>query len=233
MRVVRGLCFDLFNTLVNVAEVPAQHGRFTADILGVGRDAWNRACFSQLHEICRPATHLETLRFLAHSIDPAIPEQRILTATQERQQRFDYALSQVEESVLDVLQQLRERGLRLALVSNSSSAEIHAWHRSPLSSCFDTVMFSCDCGARKPDASIYQQALQRLGLSAQECLFVGDGGSDEHRGAYQVGLRPVLLTRHLQKTEIEQIRLASGDYFYAELARLDDIWELLGEELKP
>ncbi len=230
MSVVRGLCFDLFNTLVNVADVPARHGRFTADILGVGRDAWNQACFSQLHEICRPATHTETIRCLAHSIDPTIPEQRILAATQERQQRFDFALSQVEEAVLGVLLQLRERGVRLALVSNASSAEIHAWHRSPLSSCFDTVVFSCDCGARKPHASIYQQALLRLGLAAQECLFIGDGGSDEHRGAHHVGLRPVLLTRHLQEPDIDHIRQAQGEYLYAELARLDDIWEFLGEE---
>jgi len=230
MRVIQGLCFDLFNTLINVADVPAQVGRFTADILGVERSTWNQTCFGPLHEICRPVSHTETLRTLAHSIDSAIPEQLIQAATQERQRRFDHALVNVETGVLMLLGRLQQRGIRLALVSNASSAEIQAWHRSPLASVFDTVVFSCDCGARKPQAAIYQQALLQLGLSAQQCLFIGDGGSDEHRGACAVGLRSVLLTRHLQGENLERIRAAQSRYVHAELARLEELWDLLAEK---
>jgi FMN phosphatase YigB (HAD superfamily) len=35
-------------------------------------------------------------------------------------------------------------------------------------------------------------------VTASESLFVGDGGSDEHRGARRVGLRTALVTRHLR-----------------------------------
>ena len=34
----------------------------------------------------------------------------------------------------------------------------------------------------------------RLGVAPQECWYVGDGGSREHRGAATAGMRPVLVT---------------------------------------
>jgi putative hydrolase of the HAD superfamily len=49
-------------------------------------------------------------------------------------------------------------------------------------------------GYRKPDARLYATAARRLGVSATECWFVGDGGSREHQGALAAGMRPVLVT---------------------------------------
>ncbi|MBI3561698.1 MAG: HAD family hydrolase [Gammaproteobacteria bacterium] len=224
---IRGLCFDLFNTLVNVAAVPREVGRFTADILGVQRQQWNHVCFGPGHEICRPAPHLDTVRRLARSIDAGISDSSIQQATRERQQRFDHALLHVVASTVDLLARLRERGYKCALVSNASSAEIHAWHRSPLADRFDTVVFSCDCGARKPHAFIYAQALSRLELAANQCLFIGDGGSQEHRGAWEAGLQPVLLTQHLTAEDITRIQDEQGTYLHAQIATLDELWGLL------
>jgi len=62
---------------------------------------------------------------------------------------------------------------------------------------FHSAIFSYDVGARKPEPDIYHTALTGLGLTASECIFVGDGGSDEHIGAQQVGLRSVLTTQYL------------------------------------
>jgi putative hydrolase of the HAD superfamily len=76
-----------------------------------------------------------------------------------------------------------------------------------LASLFDTAVFSCHCGSKKPEPRIYQQALQQLGLKPDTCLFVGDGGSNEHHGAYAVGMKPVLIRRYLplqRQQELEQ-----------------------------
>lgn len=227
MTTIKGVCFDLFNTLVNVAQVPAHIGRFTADILGVERSQWNHACYGPLHDICQPTTHAETLRTLAHSIDPHIPATLIQQAVNERQQRFDFALQTIEPVVLALLGQLRRRGFKLALISNASTAEVSAWPQSPLQALFDVVVFSCECGAKKPEPHIYQQALHRLALDASDCVFVGDGGSNEHYGAYQVGMRPVLITHHLDKTTIDATRTLQGQYLHAEVANLADLWPVL------
>lgn len=192
---IRGVCFDLFHTLVDVWQVPGTVGGFTADILGVDRRRWSEACFGPLHDICRPTDALDTLRCLAHSIDPDVPEERIRAAAVDRQRRFDHCLRHPPAESVAALEALRARGLRLALVSNASSAEVAAWEHSPLAGLFDAAVFSCYCGSRKPEPAIYHTALKALGLAASECLFVGDGGSDEHRGARALGFTTVLTTR--------------------------------------
>lgn len=195
------MCFDLFHTLVDVGRVPEQVGRFTADILGIDRQQWQAACFSPEHVIWEPADAYQTLLRLAHSIDPTIPHERVRQAVVERQARFDFALCEVGEEILAPLRELRRRGIRLGLISNASSSEVQAWNNSPLSALFDTVHFSCYCGYVKPDAPIYTEALAALEVAAADCLFVGDGGSDEHFGAHAVGMQPILITHFLPAGE--------------------------------
>ena len=218
----RAICLDLFHTLVDVAAAPGASGSYTADILGVDRAAWNAACFSELHPITGPSEHLDVVQRLAHSIDPTISMERIAAATRERQRRFEHALLAVEETVLEVLRELRRRGVRLALVSNASSGEVRAWPDSPLAPLFDHAIFSCECGYQKPQPEIYRVALARLGVAAPQALFVGDGGSDEHRGAREVGLTPVLITRHLGGMDAERLarRRAEVAFEIAELGAL-------------
>jgi putative hydrolase of the HAD superfamily len=191
------LLLDLFHTLVDVGSAPQASGRYTADILGVSREAWNRACFGSAHDICRPTSQREVIRALAHSLDPAISEALIYEAAEERQRRFDHALLQVEPEVLESLAGLSEMGLRLALLSNASTDEVRAWPDSPLAPLFEQAFFSWQCGCAKPDARFYRHAMSVMGVSAEQVLFVGDGGSDEHIGARQVGIDNVLITRHI------------------------------------
>ena len=44
---------------------------------------------------------------------------------------------------------------------------------------------------KKPDACIYEEASKRLGMDMAECLFVGDGGSNELTGAVNAGMEAV------------------------------------------
>lgn len=202
---IQGICFDLFNTLVSVGKVPAHVGPSTAEILGVDTQTWRDACFGEHHDICGPTDATDNLRRMAHAIEPGIPEVTIQKAVRVRQRRFDHALLHVDDEVLTVLDGLRESGIRLGLVSNASTAEVQAWPASPLASLFDVTVFSCDCGSMKPEPAIYQQALRELGLVPQACLFVGDGGSNEHNGAHEVGMKPVLLRRYLQPQRYQQL----------------------------
>jgi putative hydrolase of the HAD superfamily len=181
MQNIRALCFDLFSTLISVGQVPEHIGAFTADILGVDRKRWNEVCFGPLHEIRKPSEHLDNLRRMALSLDNTIPEQNIVEATAARQARFDHALEHgVESIVLNSLQDLKEAGFKLALISNASSPEVQAWPRSPLAELFDVTVFSCETGLCKPEIDIYHHTLNGLDEQAENCLFIGDGGSEEH-----------------------------------------------------
>jgi putative hydrolase of the HAD superfamily len=228
MTSYKAFLFDLFHTLVDVAAAPGISGRYTADILGVDRSDWNRACFSDLHEICRPTRHIDVVRALAHSIDPSISEERIAMATEERQHRFDHALLNVEEDTLQRLETFKRLGYRLALVSNASTGEVSAWQDSPLADCFDATLFSWECGMQKPDSAIYHEALRRLDCRNHEALFIGDGGSNEHRGANAISLDNVLLTRYLQRLDAERLTERRA-WVKWEIAHLNELLGLLGQ----
>jgi len=224
---IRGICLDLFHTLVDVGTVPDHVGRYTADVLGIDRRVWNQACFSQAHDITRPTAHYDSVKALAHGINPALPEELIREAVEDRQRRFDHALIEVEAGLLSALHGLRERGLRLALVSNASTGEVAAWPRSPLASLFHTAVFSCNVGSRKPEPDIYRHALDELGLTAKQCLFVGDGGSDEHLGARACGLSTVLMTRFIDDAGKLSLQRQRVDAEIGELAELGPLVDAL------
>jgi len=219
--------FDLFNTLISVGEVPSHVGRFTADILGFDHDEWNAACFSAEHEICRPTQHEQVLHTLAKNIDPDISPEQIKEAAEHRQRRFDYALLQVRPDVVEVLQQLTDCGIKLGLVSNASTAEVSAWSDSPLAKLFDKAFFSCECGFKKPDQTIYQHALTQMQVDKDNCLFVGDGGSDELSGAHQFGLTSVLTTQFSKPKRIEKVRQQQAAAISHEIAHICGVFELL------
>ena len=77
----------------------------------------------------------------------------------------------------------------------SISDDVDSWQRSPLRERLDAVIFSYQVGVRKPDSRIYERALDCIDTRSGDAIFVGDGGSDEHRGARAVGMKTVLVTR--------------------------------------
>lgn len=220
----RAVCFDLFNTLVNVGAVPTHIGGATAEVLGVEASAWNKACFSDDHEICHPTNHLDVIRTLAHRLDPQIPLGRIEDATRQRQARFDYALTtHVSPDVVNTLRKLRDQGYQIALISNASTAEVQAWPESPLRSLFDVSVFSCDVGMKKPDPAIYHYTVEQLGVDTHNCVFVGDGGSDEHHGAHASGMKPLWLTCHLSEETITRRQSMLQDKIVEKFTSLDAV----------
>ena len=198
MLKVQAIFFDLFNTLIDVGSVPASQGRNTADILRIDRKTWNQACFGHHHEICNPTKHVDVIRRIAYSLDPTIPFDMIEKATNERQKRFDYALKNVEDSIFKTLKTLKQRDLKIGLISNASTDEVRAWHESPLFELMDTAIISCHVGMQKPDPKIYPYALKQVGISAKDALFIGDGGSKEHLGAQQAGVSSLLTTYFIE-----------------------------------
>lgn len=74
-------------------------------------------------------------------------------------------------TVLSVLAQLQGRVL-LGLLSNAGPALRPAI--TPLLSFFDDVVISAEVGCRKPDPEIFQLALARLGVQAEDTLLIDD-----------------------------------------------------------
>jgi epoxide hydrolase-like predicted phosphatase len=72
-------------------------------------------------------------------------------------------------------QQLRERGLRTAILSNMGDSVLENIEREfdwlPR---FDVLVWSYQYNLAKPDPAIYHLALQKLGTNPEETLFIDD-----------------------------------------------------------
>jgi putative hydrolase of the HAD superfamily len=95
------------------------------------------------------------------------------------------------DGVPETLRTLKERGYLLAIITdtaNSISAKLSWFERGGFGQVWDAIISSIEIGARKPDPRLYQAALQQLGVSAGEAIFVGHRAV-ELEGARAVGLR--------------------------------------------
>ena len=93
-----------------------------------------------------------------------------------------------------LLDSLRDRGLRTGLVSNAFDP---GWllrgdlARMDLAERLDAVVFSSEVGKRKPHPSIFEAALEALGVEPERALFVGDRRYEDVRGAKELGMTTV------------------------------------------
>jgi putative hydrolase of the HAD superfamily len=121
-----------------------------------------------------------------------------------------------------VLDLLRRRGVRTAIVSNTpwgSPADL--WReelaRHGLLQRVDATVFCMDVGWRKPHCAPFDRALTRLHVAPSQAIFVGDDPRWDVAGALNAGLQAVLLGSTAEPTP-------SG---VASISRLTDVLTLV------
>ena len=114
------------------------------------------------------------------------------------------------EDALPVLEELRTADLRLGLVSNGirDLNEFAAHHKLDV----DAIVGSRAHGYVKPHPTIFQAALDVLGIEAGEAVMVGDSVEDDVEGAIAVGMSAFLVDREDRYPEAPN--------------RLPDLWHL-------
>ena len=97
-----------------------------------------------------------------------------------------------------MLSGLKAQGIKIGLITNCFSEEAKLIRESKLYPYFDAHCLSWEEGVRKPDPAIYRTCLRRLGIAPEECLYVGDGGSQELEAARALGMQAVQATWYRQ-----------------------------------
>jgi HAD superfamily hydrolase (TIGR01509 family) len=133
-------------------------------------------------------------RLLALAETPGAPELLDQAAAVIlREHRASNAWRRIGAGVRDALTRLRAAGLELGVVSNSEGTIEQMLIEVGLRDFFDTVVDSAIVGITKPDARIFQIALDRLAVTPAETIMVGDSPSADIAGAQALGLRAALL----------------------------------------
>jgi HAD superfamily hydrolase (TIGR02253 family) len=119
----------------------------------------------------------------------------------------------------ETLKQLKERDLKLAVVSDGM--RLKAWMRlneAGIDPYFDTVVTFEDTCKKKPSPEPFSKAIDELGVLAGECVFVGDWPERDIAGAKALGMTTVLARYGWLRKGADH----KADY------EIDDISEILG-----
>ena len=192
----QAIIFDLFGTLVDNFTV-TEYQRVLAEmssVLKVPPEGFSRLWRDtfRLRTNGTHRTHQESIRYICRELSVAVTEERIEKAAAIR---LDFTIRTLKprREAVPVIKKLKSLGYKVGLISDCSPETPTAWPKTPFDGLFDVTVFSCVVGVKKPDPRIYRIATDSLKVKPQDCLYIGDGSSQELTGARQAGMTPVLI----------------------------------------
>jgi len=192
---LRAVVFDLWNTIAEwPGEVWADVRPSVAERVGLTLEEFDERWYGDLAHVREMGPLADALAVIGAS-----PE----TSAEILELRRDVTLQGLEPvpGAAETIAALRERGLKIGLITVCSEDVPLLWQETAFHGLFDAEVFSCSVGLRKPDPRIYHLALEQLGVEPGEAVFVGDGANDELAGAERVGMKAILLER--DDTDVE------------------------------
>ncbi len=135
--------------------------------------------------------HVLTLALDRAGLDTGVAQRISDQLEQDRKSR-----QSLFDDAIETLEWLRDRGFRLALITNGPAAmQRDKLARFPLEPYFDTVVIEGVFGAGKPDPRVFHHALAVTGAEPHEAWHVGDNLYADIGGAQKVGVHGVWIHR--------------------------------------
>ena len=191
---IRAVIFDMYETLVTQLQSPLYYGTQIAQDLGLTPEVflpdWRK---TEEDRATGKRTFEEVMEMLLHQHGIYTPENYRRVTNRRIGVQTD-CFSHLHPQILPLLRELKKRGIRIGLITNCFSEEAKLIRESELFPFFDAPCLSWEKGIRKPDPAIYHACLEKLGIPAENCLYVGDGGSRELETAGALGMQAVQAT---------------------------------------
>jgi HAD superfamily hydrolase (TIGR01549 family) len=210
MKTVRGVLFDVDFTLCRPGpELSAERYSRIASRHGVTLDP---ALYDEAREaaVLNLKRHPELLHddSIWHRFTEEIfmgmggPEEISAECATEIERGWEISENfELYEDALPALEEVRRAGLRIGLVSNGirDLTEFVAHHRLDV----DAIVDSRTHGRVKPHPTIFEAALELLGVRAADAVMVGDSLEEDVGGARALGMRAILIDREERHPEVE------------------------------
>jgi putative hydrolase of the HAD superfamily len=201
---LRAILFDAGNTLLrmnygDITAALAQRAVVTT-VEAVQRAEWRARVRLDADVLAHASstesrsTHLRYLRYLLEGV--GVTDEPTIEAMDAWRRAYEGPgglWNTADPEAAAALDAVRAAGLRSAVISNSDGTIRSVVTRLGLLDRLDFVIDSAEEGVEKPDPRIFEIALARTGVKAEEAAYIGDLYSIDVRGARRVGLRPILL----------------------------------------
>lgn len=204
---VKAVFFDLFETLITERENGRTIEFGTPDSvspgpsLGISEELFEREWVAR-----RPGRlngyfedYFMVLKDICHTLNIDVDDATLHSLNEKRVSTKLLLYRQIEPNILKLLEELKRRGIKIGLISNCSSEEIHGLFDSALVSFIDELVLSCQVKCSKPHKEIYMLACDKLKVEPSETIFIGDGGANELVGATNAGIKAYRATWFMNK----------------------------------
>jgi putative hydrolase of the HAD superfamily len=142
------------------------------------------------------ASRRERMRLLFADHEVALTPDESDEAEALYRRAYDVARRPVP-GVVPLIAALRERGLKLAVVTNGLAIKQREKLRlCELADAFDALVLGGDLGLLKPDPAIFHHALTALRLPPESAVVLGDSWKHDVVGAQNAGIRAVWFNRY-------------------------------------
>ncbi len=223
----KAIIFDLFGTLVDSYSVQGYNKLLTdmASALELPREGfsklWRDTTYERGTGIFK--TTEDSIKYICDILKVSISEENIKKCEQIRQKTSRKALAP-KNGAVGILKRLRGLGYKIGLITNCSAEVPLLWKNTEFSHLFDVTIFSASVGMKKPDAQIYNLACEQLGVEPSECLYFGDGDSNELSGASQLGMDAVMIR---DPNELDPYRLVEVVWDGRKIENFTEIMDLI------
>jgi putative hydrolase of the HAD superfamily len=106
---------------------------------------------------------------------------------------------------IEVLDYLKEKKIKIGLISNTTPTILMVLEKFDLNKYFDATIFSYDEGLLKTDPEMFMKLLKKLKVKAEDAVMIGDSVPTDVFGARNAGIKSILLDRMNKRTFLPKI----------------------------
>lgn len=221
---IQAVIFDMFETLITHYHTPLYFGAQMAKDAGIPEDIFQALWRPTEYErTIGKLTFEKTLESILRE-DNCYSEVLLKKIVDKRIAAKEACFSHLHPEIIPMLTALKEKGFLIGLISNCFSEEADVIRRSELFTYFDAVYLSYEQGIQKPEEEIFKRCLESLSVKAENCVYIGDGGSSELEAARKLGMKAVQAAWYLQEGTTQSSK-RKHDFF--QLERPLDVLNLL------
>lgn len=196
---IRAVIFDMYETLITHFQCPLYFSVQMAADAGIPVERFQILWRQTDYERTIGTMTMEQVLEMILRENHCYSEELLKKIANKRIQTKEECFRHLHPEVIPMLSGLQEKGMLIGLISNCFSEEAAVIRKSVLFPYFDAVYLSYEQGVRKPDEAIYQRCMSKLALKPEECLYIGDGGSNELEAARTLGMQTAQAVWYLQE----------------------------------
>ncbi len=108
--------------------------------------------------------------------------------------------------VMQAVEMLKSKGIKVAIVSNTPKLSVEGLlEKLGFQNLFDAICFSYEVGYLKTDTQMFDTVCEKLGITQEEAVMVGDSLETDIAGAEKAGVTAVLIDRRNTRTYVNKI----------------------------